>query len=354
MRKHLTLILVVAFSSLLLAGCFQGEQSLPDIDPPQNAEAVDGSEQSSTTEDENVDGEVESNQTVERQLYLLDSNGLVAPQSIELPVPESKEVATQLLEYLVKDGPVTALLPNGFQAVLPEGTEVLGITLQDDGTMVVDLSEEFKNYEAKDEQKILQAMTYTLTQFEQIKKIKIWLNGHPLDEMPVDGTPISNGHSRANGINIVNSDVVDIVMGQAVTLHFPTEYNNIRYYVPVTKYVSKSDKNIYESVVHSLLNGPGPETNLIHVFNSETILVGSPVLEDGILKLVFSEDVLKNKEQAMISDEVMETLVRSLTELEEVEGVDIKVENMEKLVNENGEILNEPVMRKSDTIISKS
>lgn len=338
---------------IFLTGCFKGEQTMEEIDPPNETETVEKNETTSE-ETQSEDAEKRHTTTVARQLYLIDTNGMVVPQILELPFPESKEVAKQVLEYLVKEGPVTPLLPNGFQAVLPEGTEVLGITLQDDGTMVVDLSEEFKNYEAKDEQKILQAMTYTLTQFEQIKKIKIWLNGHPLDEMPVDGTPISNGHSRANGINIVNSDVVDIVMGQAVTLHFPTEYNNIRYYVPVTKYVSKSDKNIYESVVYSLLNGPGPETNLIHVFNSETTLVDSPVLEDGILKLVFSEDILKNKEQAMISDEVMETLVRSLTELEEVEGVDIKVENMEKLVNENGEILNEPVMRKSDTIISKS
>ncbi|HEY4601143.1 MAG TPA: GerMN domain-containing protein [Cerasibacillus sp.] len=343
MHKRIYLSWIILIILIILTGCFKGEQTMGEIDPPNEAETVEKND--NLSEETKPEDKESHSTTVARELYLIDANGMVAPQTVELPFPESKEVAKQVLEYLVRGGPITPLLPNGFQAVLPEGTEVLGLTLQDDGTMVVDLSEEFKNYEAKDEQKILQAMTYTLTQFDQIKKIKIWLNGHPLDEMPVDGTPISEGYSRANGINIIHSEVADLLMSEAVTLHFPAEYNNTRYYVPVTKYVGKSDTNLYESVVNSLLNGPGHYANLIHVFNLETSLVDSPVLEDGILKLVFSEDILKNKDQAMISDEVMETLVRSLTELDEVEGVDIKVENMEKLVNENGESLNTPVMK---------
>src|SRR5690606_31953708 len=96
---------------------------------------------------------VESEETVVRELYLLDASGMVVPQTLELPRTES--AAKQAAEYLVIDGPVTELLPNGFQAVLPAGTEILGVNLEEDGTLIVDVSEDFKNYEAEDELKIL-------------------------------------------------------------------------------------------------------------------------------------------------------------------------------------------------------
>ncbi|GGA86109.1 GerMN domain-containing protein [Ornithinibacillus halotolerans] len=344
MRKHLTLILVVAFSSLLLAGCFQGEQSLPDIDPPQNAEAVDGSEQSSTTEDENVDGEVESNQTVERQLYLLDSNGLVAPQSIELPVPESKEVATQLLEYLVKDGPVTSLLPNGFQAVLPADTEILGASIED-GTITVDLSEEFKEYQASEEMRILEAMTFTLTQFDNVERVKLRVDGEDLQVMPVDGTPIANGYTRANGINIIESDTVDLINSQTVTMYYPTEHNDTEYFVPVTRYVNVENDDVHLAIVQALIEGPTYETNLMQVFDERTVLLDEPKLNSGVLELVFSQEILKDMENGVISDQVMETIVRTLTEQENIQAVDVKVENVEQIANENGEVYTEPVTR---------
>ena len=66
----------------------------------------------------------------------------------------------------------------------------------------VDFSKEFKDYQAEDEMKILQSITWTLTQFDSIEKVKLQMNGHPLEEMPVNGTPISGELSRNDGINL--------------------------------------------------------------------------------------------------------------------------------------------------------
>src|SRR5690625_1107972 len=189
MKRHLMLIVSLLFAfSLLLTGCFQGEQAVEDVDAPEDAEAgdqmtdtisEDGEDEDSDKEDEvdqdenvEIDVEEDADETVARQLYLVDVNGAIAPQTLELPSADSKEVASQVLQYLIKDGPVTSILPNGFQAVLPEETEVLGLNLQEDGTLIVDVSKEFENYEAEDELKVLQSMTFTLTQFEEIDKIR--------------------------------------------------------------------------------------------------------------------------------------------------------------------------------------
>ncbi|MEK0397438.1 GerMN domain-containing protein, partial [Lactobacillus delbrueckii] len=83
-----------------------------------------------------------------------------------IALPESKSIAKQALEYLVQDGPVSNLLPNGFRAVLPANTQ-LSVDVKD-GLATVDFSGDFKDYQAHDEQKILESVTWTLTQFDSI------------------------------------------------------------------------------------------------------------------------------------------------------------------------------------------
>lgn len=325
----------------LLAGCFQGEQTSKEVDPPQNAEAVNSEENSG---DEDVAATpAEAEDTVSRELYLIDANGMVASQILELPVPESNQVAQQVVEYLVKGGPVTPMLPNGFQAVLPEDTEVLGVNLQEDGTIVVDLSEEFAEYEAEAELPILEAVTHTLTQFDNVHKVKLRVEGNDLTEMPVNGTPINNGYARTNGINLTNNDTLDYLDSKPVTMFYPAEQESNRYYVPVTQYVPVEEDNEIESIVEELIDGPGYHNQVVNVFRPEAALAAEPVMEDGVLYLTFNEGILIGAEQNVISDEVMETMVRTLTEQPNVDAIDVKVENVEEVLNENGEPYSEPV-----------
>ncbi|WP_085991759.1 GerMN domain-containing protein [Oceanobacillus senegalensis] len=354
MNKKGILVTGAITLTFILSGCFQGEQSMEqEIDPPQNAEAVDNLETDTSKEDSEPVNDVSEDKQevvteyVPRELYLLDKNGMVAAQTIELPQLESNEIAEQVLKHLVKGGPVTSLLPNGFQAVLPEGTEILGLDLKEDGTMVVDVSEEFTNYEPNEEIKILESMTFTLTQFENVEKVQLWINGHPQQTMPVNGTPIGDGYSRENGINVVQSDTVDLLTSKAVTMYYPAEHNENRYYVPVTQYVENNEGDMFQSIIQSLINGPGYNTNVLHVFNTNTMLTSEPTMEDGVLNLTFNEEILKDTEQSVIADEVMETLVRTLTEQEGVEAVDIKVENVEQLVSESGQTYDEPVTKEA-------
>lgn len=351
-RKTFLLLCILIVPIIILGGCFQGEQSMKEMDVPQGAEAVDNKQDAQEDEQDVVDeeGAEETDEavteTVPRKLYLLDANGMVAAQTLEIPKLETNEVATQVLSYLVKDGPVSSILPNGFQAVLPAGTEILGLNLQEDGTLIVDVSKEFTNYKEENELKILQAMTYTLTQFENVDRIKLWINGEPQSEMPVNGTPISEGYSRAHGINVIHTDTLDLLASKPVTMYYPAEYNDNRYYVPVTQYVNGNREEMFQSIVENLLEGSMYDTNVLHVFNPKTALLNKPTLSSGTLELVFNENILKDKDKKIIADEVVETIVRSLTEQEDVEAVDIKVENMDELVNENGEVYNEPVTNK--------
>jgi len=363
-RRNALLWVIMICIPIILAGCFKGEQSMEETDPPPESEnemdgngntneatTVEESEETNSDDGADLQGEESDEdslgETVKRELYLIDADGMVAPQTVELP--KSEQVATQAMEYLVKGGPVTDILPNGFEAVLPQGTEILGLNAEDDGTMVVDVSTEFENYEADYELKILQAMTYTLTQFDDVDRIALWINGYPQDTMPVDGTPIQEGYSRANGINLTHSDTIDMIDSMPVTLYFPATYNDNHYTVPVTQHISVKDDDVYSAMVQALIDGPGIGTELTHVFNNGTMLASSPSLNDGTLELEFTKDILKDSDEATISDEVMKSLVLSLTEDEAVDSLNISVEDIETLYNESGESYDEPVTK--DTFV---
>lgn len=321
---------------VLLLGCFQGGQTLEEIDVPKEF-----------TDDWSVD-EVEKDyeqvsETVTRELYLIDSHGNVASQTLQLPKLESHAVAEQVLNYLIKDGPVTELLPNGFSAVLPAETEVLGLNLLDDGTLIVDVSEQFSNYEADEEIKIIEAMTYTLTQFPKVERIKLQVNGTSLDTMPVNGTPIAQGYTREKGINVTEENAVDLLESELVTIYYPNEFNHNRYYVPVTQYVEKND-NIYKTVVQTLIDGPiFKDFSTVDVFDSQTMLIDEPRVKGNVLQLYFNEYILQDVAKGIIADEVMETLVRTLTDMPEVDAVEVNVQNIETIFNEHGEIYDKPV-----------
>lgn len=345
---RLGLVMFVLLVVITGCGLFRSEQTLEEIDVPvnqaDNDEEVSGEgvQEGDMESDEAQDLETE---TVARQLYLINESGVVVPQTVELPKTDG--VATQVLEYLIKDGPVTNMLPNGFEAVMPAGTEVLGVNLQPDGTLIVDLSEEFSEYQAEKEQQIIQAMTYTLTQFDNVDKIKLWINGYEQSEMPVNGTPLLDGYSRANGINMFHVDGVDLMNSQAVTLYYPTEQGQQFYYVPVTQHVNIKEDNLHLSIVQALLDGPAYDSNLLHVFNPRASILEASTITDGVLELIFSKEILSDVNEALISNEVMETLVLTLTDHPDVSAVSIHVDEIDQVFNEHGVPYNEPVSREA-------
>lgn len=325
--------------SIIVSGCSLGsEKTMNETDPPP-VSYVD----ESVSFDSNVEEtskEMVSEMTT-RELYLIDQNGLVAPQALQLP--KSEGVARQALEYLVQDGPVSELLPNGFQAVLPPGTEIFGVNIKD-GVAIADFSEQFKDYRPEDELKILQSITWTLTQFESVETVKIRINGYDQEVMPVNGTPIGEGFSRSNGINMETNNMVDVSNSKGVTLYFLSQNGENVYYVPVTRRVNSNEDQL-KAVVTQLLAGPSNFTNLLTDFRHGVQLIEEPRYANGVVTVNFNEALLNHIEGTAISEEVLNLLVLSLTEQAGVEKVAIEVNGDNKILMATGEFLSEPVAR---------
>lgn len=337
---------VVIISAVFLSGCgLLGGDKKEQIDPPKEVTMTNKEQETvskddaSKTANKKKDAAVED--TVKTELYLIDKNGLVVPQTLNLPKTES--VAKQALEYLVQNGPVTEILPNGFKAVLPADTK-LTVNVKDK-VATVDFSNEFKNYQPEDELKILQSVTWTLTQFESIDKVKLQMNGHPLEEMPVNGTPIGDELSRKNGINLDISHSGDITNSRPVTVYYIGGEKDNYYFVPVTKRVSNNIKSNIDAAVQELVKGPSINYNLLNEFSHDAKLIDKPKVQNGNVTLNFNESIYGSFDGKMISKNVLQSLVLSLTEQEGIESVTITVNGKAELVNEEGKKLTEPVTR---------
>ncbi|RXI98465.1 sporulation protein [Anaerobacillus alkaliphilus] len=330
---------VLVALSIVVSGCSAGSnKTMTETDPPPISYVNENV--TLDTEVEETSNEVVVESTM-RELYLVDQNGLVTPQALSLP--KSEGVAKQALEYLVQDGPVSQILPNGFRAVLPSGTEIYGVNIKD-GVAIADFSEQFKEYHPEDELKILQSITWTLTQFESVETVKIRINGYDQDVMPVNGTPIGEGFSRSNGINMESTNIVDLSNSKSVTLYFLAQNGDNVYYVPVTRRVNANEEQL-TAVVSQLLAGPSSFSTLLTDFRYGVQLLEEPRYANGVVTVNFNEAVLNHMDGTAISDEVLNLLVLSLTEQSGVEKVAIEVNGDSKVLLETGEFLSEPVSR---------
>ncbi|MGG3626431.1 GerMN domain-containing protein [Bacillus gobiensis] len=342
----------VCTAMLLLSGCglFQSDNASEEIDPPEhnityedNAEEMEQAKSEETAENGGEASE-EQAEIVKTEIYLIDKNGYVVPQT--LPLPKNEGIAKKALEYLVTGGPITELLPNGFRAVIPQDTTV-SVDIKD-GTAIADFSNEFKNYQPEDEQKILQSITWTLTQFPTVDKVKIRMNGHDLKEMPVGGTPITEDLSREDGINLDTASVTDYTATRPLTVYYIGQSDDATYYVPVTERVSTSETNDIKAAVEKLAEGPDAgNKGLLSEFSGDLELASDPTLTDGDLTLDFNEEIYgsADEEKKVISSHVLNSIVLTMTEQPDIKSVSLMVNGKADLETEEGNKLSKPVTR---------
>ncbi len=314
----------------ILIGCTTEKMDAPPSDIVEEIEWESFSEEESQESEEGEQDEAVA-EGVERELYLLDEEGVVVP--FKLALPREEGALKQTLEYLVKDGPITPFLPNGLQPVLPPGTEV-DVHLTEDGTAIADFSPEFKEYDPKYEQSILQAITWTLTQFDNVDNVQIRMNGHEQEVMPLEETPIGKSYSRENGINLESGDVTDMTASNSVTVYFLSHIDGEPYYVPVTRRVVVEDKeDQLAKTMEELLKGPAVDSSFEHIFNEGIKVEESTISDEETASLSFNDAILTEKDGTAISEEALQVISRSATAIEGIEQVDIKVDGLEDVIS---------------------
>jgi germination protein M len=281
---------------LVLTGCFSdpNTKASKEIDPPQVVKA---------TAQQKV--EVNGHNT---ELYVVNQYGYVLPYTVKVP---GKSVAKTSLEYLVDGGAVSTILPKGMKGLLPKGTKVLGVKIKNN-VATVDFSKQFRQYDVAKESKILSAITWTLTGFNNIKSVNLQVDGKNLEVMPKGKTPAQN-LTRVNGINVEIANGVDISQSMPVTLYFLSQADDDSIsYVPVTRLVNRSS-NIGEMALKQLVQGPTENSHLIGPLDASTVVKDVQV-SGRTITANFGKEILQYNDQSAVSKSAIRSIVLSLTQ----------------------------------------
>lgn len=332
---------IAGVAVLLTSGCslLDSEEEGREIDPPpQNVSDLSGSAKDAIPSSASV-----QQQGVQVTLYMKDRNGFVAPVTVQIPTTQA--VARKTLEHMVEDGPGEALVPADFQAILPKGTKIIGLNIdQEKKIATVDFSKEFNQYNVQDERKIVEAVTWALTGFPNVNEVQIWVEGKMLKEMPQGGLPIDGALSRAIGINLERAEGTEFGQTTPVTLYFLAQTENqTKYYVPVTRMVKRTEDKA-KATLEQLIAGPTQKSNLASVL-APTVDVPNIETADGTITVNFSEQLLGPDRKA--PSEAIQAIVLSLTETAGSAKVQIKVNGDAKVSTTDNQTINKPVTRPS-------
>lgn len=264
-------------------------------------------------------------------VYLLDSNDYVARTVMKGCDCDTKESAFDVIESLIIDGSKSNKIPNGFRSMIPAGTYVKELNLEEK-VLTINFSKELLDINENYEEKMLESIVYTLTSIDGIDKVVIQVEGEVLSKLPNSGKSLPSFFDRNYGVN-KTYDLNNTMNIDSYTVYYVSSYNDIEYYVPVTKYVNSESKDKVKVIIDELSSSPIYEDNLMSYLNSDTSLIDY-TMEDGVIKLNFDDSIYKDENSNTILEEVVYTISLSLNDNYDVKEVDFLVNDEEIYKNE--------------------
>lgn len=325
MRKYIFPILLVMF--LLFAGC-----SLPAATEEEDAVATPASDENSggelsvTPKGETVSGLLEDNTAADQAkllitLYYQDKENTVIP--VTRKVAKQEGIAKAALKGLI-DSAVTReeLEYYGLYPVLPEGTEIRGMTIKD-GTAFVDFSDKLLDYNSEaDERSIISSIVYTLTDFKTIDGVNIRINGQAKDTLKF-GTDVSGVLNRRN--TMINADSSHGTNGREKLDLYMLKHtkDDFLFLLPVSVETEAVDEDKALEIV-KLLGGQYRNEFFTSAVPQEIGLISSS-MDGSLLTLNFNKH-FHDYGGTSQEDAMLKQILYSMGQLEGVEKVKILVE----------------------------
>lgn len=258
-------------------------------------------------------------------IYLKDNNNYIARTDIIMKETETEEKVKEIIESLTINSSKKDYIPNGFSALIPQGTKVLSLDF--DGTLLkINFDSNFKSVSLEDEEAVIEAIVYSLTEINSIKKIMIFVDGELLTRLPNSNKKLPHYLTRDYGINKIY-DLNTLADCTITTIYYLSKFNEQYYYVPVTTF-SNNPNNKIEIVINNLKGNSIYNPNLLsYMVNSVELL--SYELEEEKASLNFNSYIFDNFDDKTISEEVKYTILLSLKDSMGIEEVVLKVNDEE-------------------------
>jgi germination protein M len=249
--------------------------------------------------------------------YYEDDNGYVVPVNTEIPFEEGIAKAT-LRSLVVGSDVEKRIAQSGLHGVLPEGTEILGMSIKD-GLARIDFSKNILNTASvEQEENMISALTYTLTEFATINKVQVLVEGQALASLS-KGFAIDTAFERKN-INLYGKEA-----GVNYTVYYKAPDTEVAgHYVPVT-FSAEKVNNPAVAVIEKLFTGAPKDTQLSNKIPYGVNLKNVEIAGDtAVLDLGIGAVNLTEQEYT----DMHKIVVLCLQQFKDIANVDYKIDGL--------------------------
>lgn len=244
----------------------------------------------------------------EMPIFLVDNSDYVARTSIVKNSSETIQQTKEIIEALTKNTKKSNYIRDGFKPIIPDGTKILDLKLEEN-ILTINFSKEFLNINESDEEKMIEAIIYSLTEIKDVKKISIFVEGNKLIKLPNSNKKLPDYLDKTYGINkIYNLD--SLKETTKTTIYYLSKNKDYYYYVPVTK-VSNEKTERVEIIIKELKSTPIYHTNLISYLAASANMTSYEMLENAI-SLSFNNYLIANIKEEDILEEVKYSIALSI------------------------------------------
>ena len=196
----------------------------------------------------------------------------------------------------------------GLYPVLSKDLEVLSVGLENK-VLTLNLNDQI--VANKDDMSILEALTFTMTDYDNIDRLKIQINGKDISHLPNSTIPVSSLTKNLGLNNFVETssllhETIPVMVYNEKVIH---QYS---YYIPTTIRIDEND-SVNEQVKTILSQIQGK------------IQVVDTSLKNGVLTVKLGSNILLDNEK--IDQTLEDLIVLSLSSLKGVKDVKIKINN---------------------------
>ena len=248
-------------------------------------------------------------------IYLKDSNNYISRVSTILTSKTNKDKIKEMIDILTINS--NKYIRDGFNKVIPKNTKLLNVSIEDK-LVKLNFSKELLNVDKNNEEKMIEAIVYSITSLDNINYVSIYVEGSILNKLPNSNKKLEPILDRTIGIN-KEFNITNITDTSKTTIYYISKYNDYYYYVPVTK-VMNNDISKIEVIIKELTSSKMLNTNLMSYLNNKTELLSYNELDNSLL-LNFNDSILTDINTNNILEEVTYSINLSIKDNYDVKEV---------------------------------
>lgn len=256
-------------------------------------------------------------------VYMLDNNDYLSRLEITYDSKDKEDIVKEIVDILTISSR-TNRVRTGFRPIIPENTKLLNVIINNDN-VTLDFSKNFLDVEEKDEEKLIEAIVYSITELEDFNSVTIKVEDILLQKLPHSLKKVPATIDRTFKINKIY-DIDSLNDITSTTVYYPAKIDDYSYYIPVTKYTN-SNKEKIEVIISELESSNTYNSNIVNYMNSETKLINYELLDKSLL-LNFDESIFGDVVSQNIVEEVIYSINLSIKDsYESIDSVMYSVNN---------------------------